>query len=109
MAQHIHLVVGVRGDPDPEKISGDFKSYGSRVLNRRWGKPGNGSWWTGGSGSKRKLPDQAAVPRALEYLRRQTNPLVHWFAAEEGEPGALAPGDERTHPPGADATGSPTI
>ena len=43
MAQHIHLVVGVGGDPDPEKIIGDFKSYGSRALNRRWGKPVNGS------------------------------------------------------------------
>jgi hypothetical protein len=35
MANHIHLVVGVPGDPDPKKILGDFKSYGSRALNRR--------------------------------------------------------------------------
>jgi hypothetical protein len=55
----------VTGDPDPEKIEGDFKCYGSRALNRRWGKPVNGTWWTGGSGSKRKLPDERALRAAL--------------------------------------------
>ena len=80
MANHCHLVVGVRGDPDPNEIEGDFKSYGSRALNRRWGKPSNGSWWTGGSGSKRKLPNEPAVRNALRYLRDQPHPLVLWFA-----------------------------
>ena len=43
MANHVHLVVAVPGDPEPEKVIGDFKSYGSRALSRRWGKPINGS------------------------------------------------------------------
>jgi len=38
MPTHIHLVVGVSGDPPPEKIIGNFKSYGSRTLNLRWGE-----------------------------------------------------------------------
>jgi hypothetical protein len=92
MANHVHLVVGVAGDPEPEKVIGDFKSYGSRALNLRWGKPVNGSWWSGGSGSKRKLSDETAVRAALEYLRRQAFPLMLWFAADRvpqpDEPGA---------------------
>ena len=131
MANHIHIVVGVLGDPDPERVAGDFKSYGSRVLNGRWGKPPNGSWWTRGSGSQRKLPTAEAVERALEYLRQQAFPLLIWIAGDDtaasagepgasasgvvprgdrpGEPGALAPGvvvpRDRTGEPGALAPG----
>src|SRR5436309_596775 len=57
MDNHIHIVVTVPGDPPPADVLGDFKSYGSRALNRRWGKRPNGTWWTE-SGSKRKLPDE---------------------------------------------------
>ena len=77
MANHAHLVVGVPGDPDPEKLLHDFKSYASRVLNRRWGKPSNGTHWTE-SGSKRKLPDEKAVYGGVEYVRNQEYPLVVW-------------------------------
>jgi len=91
MANHMHLIVGVSGDPDPSKIMASYKSYGSRALNRRWGKPVNETWWTDGGGSKRKLPNEAAVRGALAYLRGQYNPLLLWFA-DEGEPGASAPG-----------------
>jgi hypothetical protein len=34
MRTHLHAVVGVSGDPDPEKILGDLKAYGTRCLNR---------------------------------------------------------------------------
>jgi REP element-mobilizing transposase RayT len=77
MANHLHLIVGVPGDPDPTKILGDFKSYGSRRLNARWGRPPSGTWWTY-SGSKRKLSDQANVLAAIAYLRAQEYPLVLW-------------------------------
>src|SRR5262245_7880375 len=30
MANHVHLVVGVTGDPEPETLVRDFKAYGSR-------------------------------------------------------------------------------
>ncbi len=88
MATHIHLVVGVPGDPAPKKILGDFKSYGSRVLNRRWGKPASGTWWTV-KGSKRKLPDEDAVLAAVKYVLDQEYPLVIWTASipELGLPG----------------------
>jgi hypothetical protein len=43
MYNHVHLVVGVPGDPDSDKLLRDFKSYASRALNRRWGKPPAGT------------------------------------------------------------------
>ena len=76
-----HLVVGVPGDPDPSDVLGDFKSYGSRPLNRRWGKPASGTWWTEG-GSKRKKADDAATLQAIRYVRDQENPLVVWLNAD---------------------------
>ena len=87
MANHVHLVVGVPGDPPPEKILGDFKRYASRALNRREGKCGDGErgasaprWWTE-SGSKRKLPDENAVLAAVRYVVEQEYPLLIWTAA----------------------------
>src|SRR5262245_13765258 len=77
MANHFHIVVGVPGDPDPADLLGDFKSYGSRTLNRRWSKPASGTWWTE-SGSRRKLPDEAAVLAAIRYVREEPSPLVVW-------------------------------
>ena len=78
MVDHIHIVVEVPDDPDPEKILGDFKAWGSRPLNREYGKPPSGTWWTYG-GSKRKLPDAEALRRASFYvLFKQPHPLVVW-------------------------------
>ena len=78
MANHFHLVVGVTDNPDPGKILGDFKSYGSRVLNRDFGCPASGTWWTA-EGSKRKLPDENALLAATNYvLHKQPNPLLTW-------------------------------
>jgi REP element-mobilizing transposase RayT len=77
MANHVHLVVGAPGDPDPSDMLGDFKSYGGRAMNRQWGKPASGTWWTE-SGSKRKLPNEAAVLGAIQYVREQPGPLVVW-------------------------------
>jgi REP element-mobilizing transposase RayT len=85
MPKHVHLVVGVLGDPDPDKILGDFKSYASRVLNRTWGKPVSETWWTE-KGSTRKLRDEAAVLAAIEYVRNQANPLLIWIAGEDPPP-----------------------
>ncbi|HKI38493.1 MAG TPA: transposase [Gemmataceae bacterium] len=79
MANHIHIVVGVPGDPDPSDVLGDFKSYGSRALNRQWGKPVSDTWWTA-SGSKRKLRDEQAIRNAIQYVRDQEHPLVIWVA-----------------------------
>ncbi len=77
MDNHIHIVVTVPGDPSPTDVLGDFKSYGSRALNRRWGKRPNGTWWTE-SGSKRKLPTDGAVVCAIRYVQNQQFPLIVW-------------------------------
>ena len=77
MRTHLHVVVGVPGDPDPEKILGDFKAYGTRRLNRDGKNPKNDAWWTTG-GSKRKLADDHAIEAAVEYIRQQANPLLIW-------------------------------
>jgi len=81
MEDHVHLVVGVCGDPLPRKILGDFKAYGSRSLTRGWDTPPGGTWWTYG-GSKRKLPDARAVRAAIQYVRDQPGALVVWLAPE---------------------------
>ena len=77
MANHIHIVTGVPGDPDPEKLLQSYKSYGSRALNKRWTKPASDTWWTE-SGSKRKLKDEASIDAAVEYIRNQEFPLLIW-------------------------------
>ncbi len=82
LSNHVHLIVGVPGDPDPADLLRDFKSYGSRRLNRRWGTPKNGSWWSE-SGSRRRLKAEENVREAIQYVLEQTNPLVTWLA--EGE------------------------
>jgi REP element-mobilizing transposase RayT len=75
MANHVHLVVGVPGDPDPAKLLHDFKSYGTRALQSKGHLPSGGRWWTE-SGSRRRLPDERAVRAAVEYVRNQHNPLI---------------------------------
>lgn len=76
MDDHIHLVVGVRGDPDPEKVLGDFKAYGTRKLNNGWGRREH--WWSQ-SGSKRKKATPEAILAAVVYVRDQRNALVVWL------------------------------
>ena len=83
MANYFHLVVGVNGDPDPAKVLGDFKSWGTRSLSARFGAPASRTWWTE-RGSKRKLPDDNAIQRAVEYVRwKQPNPLAVWPTDDE--------------------------
>ena len=77
MANHCHLVVAVPGDPEPSKLLQDFKSYGSRALNRQWGTPASETWWTA-SGSKRKLPGEQSILGAIKYVVEQEYPLVLW-------------------------------
>ena len=67
LANHIHIVLGVTGDPEPDALLRDFKSYGSRGLNRRFAKPVSGTWWTAG-GSRRKLHDDEAVRSVVKYV-----------------------------------------
>jgi len=78
MYNHLHFVVQVEDDPDPRRMLADFKAYGSRALNRRYGKPPSETWWTT-KGSKRKLKDDDALAAAIYYvLYKQPNPLLVW-------------------------------
>lgn len=77
MRTHLHVIIAVQGDPDPEKILADFKAYGSRSLNQRWQKPASETWWTS-KGSKRKLDDRRGVETVVHYIRNQPNPLLIW-------------------------------
>jgi REP element-mobilizing transposase RayT len=79
MSNHVHLVIAVLGDPDPGKMLVDFKAWGTRRLNARWGKRPNGSWWSEG-GSKRKLPNEDAIFGAVNYVWRQAGALRVWVA-----------------------------
>jgi REP element-mobilizing transposase RayT len=81
MRTHIHLLVNVAGDPEPDKILQDFKAYGSRALNAQWTKPASGMWWTE-SGSKRKKASYQAILNAVRYVANQDNPLVLWIHPE---------------------------
>ncbi|MDY3552403.1 transposase [Gemmata sp. JC717] len=90
MANHIHLAVTVTDDIEPSDILGDFKSYGSRVLNARWGKRPNGTWWTQ-SGSKRKLPNERAISDAIAYIVGQEYPLVVWSLEVQASGGRKPP------------------
>ena len=78
MTNHAHLVVGVQGDPDPNRLLHDFKSYATRMLNKRWPRPASETWWTI-DGSKRILRDEQAVQNAIDYVRQQYCPLATWF------------------------------
>ncbi len=81
MHTHVHLVVGVVGDPEPDKILRDFKAYGSGRLNRTWEKPRSETWWTT-RGSTRKLDDERGIETVVQYIRRQPNPLLIWTRSE---------------------------
>ena len=70
MANHVHLVVGVTGDPEPSKLLQVFKSYASRTPNLEHARPSRGTWWTA-SGSVRKLATAESRVRATGYVERQ--------------------------------------
>jgi REP element-mobilizing transposase RayT len=78
MANHVHVLLGVPGDPEPEDLLRDLKSWGSRRLNRTFAKPPSGTWWTE-SGSRRKKSDLPAILNAIDYIADQEYPLVIWI------------------------------
>ncbi len=94
MANHVHLVVVVPDDLPGERLLREFKSYGSRALNQRFGKPTSGTWWTK-SGSTRLLPNERAVSAAVEYVRQQHRPLVLWIADSAEHPSTPVDSERR--------------
>ena len=106
MANHIHVVVGVPGDPEPDTLLRDFKSYASRKLNKSFDRPLSETWWTE-SGSRRKLPNEAAVIAGVAYVREQEFPLLVWSASGGRESPDSGSCDPLQQNQGADAPGSP--
>ncbi|MCE9567518.1 MAG: transposase [Planctomycetes bacterium] len=74
MANHIHLVVSAPSSITTAKLIGDFKAYTTRQLNDKFGKR---RWWTE-RGSGRRLGDESAIQRAVNYVFRQEHPLIVW-------------------------------
>ncbi len=87
MANHAHIVVEALSEVDPSDLLADFKAYGSRALNRQWGKPASGTWWTEG-GSKRKKATAEAIEEAIEYVRDQQYALAVWMQGQQSERGS---------------------
>ena len=87
MANHVHLVVGVAGDPEPWVLMRDFKGYASRALNRKFGRRPSDTWWTE-QGSKRKVKSARHYRAVLNYVLRQAGALLVFTANDPGERGA---------------------
>ncbi len=80
MANHVHLVVTVGGDPEPGLLIRRFKNFCSRSLNIYWGKQ---DWWTA-SGSNRQLSDQNAINAAMQYVIEQFEALAIYQSQNPG-------------------------
>jgi REP element-mobilizing transposase RayT len=78
MANHFHLVATSPAEVLSDNLLRDFKSYASRALNQKWGKPRSGTWWTA-SGSRRRLPDDHALQCAIRYVLNQHRVLCRWL------------------------------
>lgn len=94
VANHVHIVFGVIGDPDPSDMLRDWKSYASRALNRAFGAGRAIRWWADG-GSKRRVKDEEDRIGRIRYVRDRESPLLVWLSEEAhalagaiGEPAA---------------------
>jgi len=76
MSNHVHVVLGVPGDPDPADLLRDLKRSASAAVNRTHSGPRR-KWWTR-SGSRRRLHAEPHVIAAIAYVRRQHQPLAFW-------------------------------
>jgi REP element-mobilizing transposase RayT len=81
LPNHVHLIVGVNGDPDPASLLRDFKSYGSRRLSRRWTIPASNTWWAE-SGSRRILKTDENRLQAMQYVLSQSGALLTWDSTD---------------------------
>ena len=79
MRNHFHLLVEVPDDPEPGRVLGDFKSYASRALNRRFGR--RVDWWTD-RGSTRPKKSERSRYAAVRYTRDQEFILASHLDAE---------------------------
>ena len=80
MPNHVHILLETNDDIEPERAAGELKSYGSRRLNKVFGKPASGTWWTSGCSIRRKTVD--SISEVVRYIKNQRNALLIWIAPE---------------------------
>ena len=80
MPNHVHILLEISEGTEPEKAAGELKSYGSRRLNKDFGKPKSETWWTAGCSLRRKTAE--ALPDVIRYIKNQRNALLIWIAPE---------------------------
>jgi REP element-mobilizing transposase RayT len=78
LADHVHFVFGVPGDPAAEDLLREIKSYTSRALNRAFGCR---HWWVVG-GSTRPVKGEGSRQAVIRYTNSQTEPLVVWLGSD---------------------------
>ncbi len=76
LTTHVHVVIGVPEDLNPERALADFKAWCTRRLNQQVGPRKH--WWVQ-SGSIRKKATPTRIRGAVEYVRDQEHPLVVWL------------------------------
>jgi len=109
MRDHVHIVFGVVGDPDPDVTLSDWKAYASCALNRmtqvnsereqqgeivatmpdvqqrgetkRRQRATRAHWWAE-NGSTRPLKNPDSRVAAICYTHDQENPLIVWLSEE---------------------------
>jgi hypothetical protein len=78
MRNHAHWIALISDEIAAAKALADYKAYSSRALNREFGVPPSGTWWTN-KGSKRLLTDDASLSAATNYvLHQQPGALITW-------------------------------
>ncbi|HEX4149187.1 MAG TPA: transposase, partial [Pirellulales bacterium] len=75
-SRHVHVVV--TGQPTPEKVMNDFKSYASRALNESGPAAQGGKRWTR-HGSTRYVNDPAHLDRAIQYVLERQGSIQEVF------------------------------
>jgi hypothetical protein len=79
LPDHVHVVFGVPGDPEPECLLREIKAYSTRALNRTVPKPQR--WWVTG-GSTRAVKGEESLRAVVCYINDQDSPLVLWLSAD---------------------------
>jgi len=84
LGNHIHIVFGAPGDPNPSEMLKTLKAYASRALNRN-GKPQNAPRWFADGGSTSNLKDPPNRVSAIRYVRDQLGEYVIRISNEARE------------------------
>lgn len=108
MSNHFHAIVEAPDAVCSDDILGDLKSYASRRLNKTFGKPISGTWWTA-SGSKRPLRELDRLFVVIRYVLNQHRFLTRFLHPNYGTIDSYLSGGCQTEPSGGCQTAVDTI